>query len=177
MRNGADNKLDRVGSVDSRPFASKLKMFDVGHVTCDFWHVTRDMWHMTYNTRHQTHHTCWQVNILSKFHIPSLYGLGVKGFWRFWEKGSASHLINYEGVCRTAPATRVLLLWIQMHAEWCRWGRWFRIIEDKWKSLDKCQWMKMNVDECVWTQMNADELRLMQMTWNHLNLVHIYFNF
>ena len=50
------------------------------------WHVTHDKW--------------GEVNLLSKFELPSSYGLGVKVFWRYFHKGSLSQLISNEGaVC------------------------------------------------------------------------------
>ena len=42
---------------------------DKWHMTHDTWHVTRDMWHLV------------GVNILSKFKLPSSYGLG----WQWLE--------------------------------------------------------------------------------------------
>ena len=72
-------------------------------MTCDMWHVTRDVWHMI--------HDRWgEVNLLSKFQLPScsLWEY-VKVFWRYFHKGSLTDLINfsinYNDVCRTAPAT------------------------------------------------------------------------
>ena len=47
---------------------------------------------------------CW-MNILSKFQLPSCSDLGMRLFRRDLIKGLLSHLINYEGDCRTAPAT------------------------------------------------------------------------
>ena len=44
------------------------------------WHVTRDKWHVT-------HDRCGEVKLLSKFQLPSSYGLGVKVFWRYFHKG------------------------------------------------------------------------------------------
>ena len=43
------------------------------------WYVTQDMWHLTSDTWHRTR-DIWQVthgwgNILSKFQLPSSYGL------------------------------------------------------------------------------------------------------
>ena len=49
------------------------------------------------------------VNILTKFQLSSSYGLGRTVSARFWTKGWPTHLINYGGVCRTAPATPGLL--------------------------------------------------------------------
>ena len=49
------------------------------------------------------------MNILSKFQLPSFYSLGVEGFWIYFDKGWPTQLINYKGVCRTAPAEPGLL--------------------------------------------------------------------
>ena len=77
---------------------------DMWHVKCDTWYVTRDTWHIT--------HDRWrEVNPLSKFNLPSSYGLGVKVFWRYFNKWWIADLIN---VCRTTPATPGLLTI-------CRW--------------------------------------------------------
>ena len=72
-------KLDGLNSVDNRPSTDKLHHFiknkqkkhDTWHVTGDTWNVTRDIWHVTRDM--------WQmvgVDILSKFQLPSSYGLG-----------------------------------------------------------------------------------------------------
>ena len=45
-------------------------------VIFDMWHIKCDMWHMT-------HHRWREVNLLSKFQLPSSYGLEVKAFLRF----------------------------------------------------------------------------------------------
>ena len=60
-----------------------------------------------------------EVNLLSKFRLPSSYGLGMKvcwrypELWRYFHKPSVSELMNQsisnEGDCRTAPATPGLL--------------------------------------------------------------------
>ena len=47
---------------------------------CDKWSETPDTWHMTCDT-------WWGVIMLSKFQLPSSYGLGVMMFWRFGGKG------------------------------------------------------------------------------------------
>ena len=70
-------------------------------MTPDTWHMTHDMWHML------------GVNILSKFQLPSSYGLGLTVFWRYFGKRLTQWLnqsINYEAVYRTAPATPGLLI-------------------------------------------------------------------
>ena len=64
------------------------------HDTC---HMTPVIWHMTFDI-------FWWVNILSKFPLPSFYGLGVMMFWRFWGKGPLTKWMINKGVCRTAPA-------------------------------------------------------------------------
>ena len=55
---------------------------DRWHVTGDRWHMTGDTWHVTYDTWHVTCDTWSGVNNLSKFPLPSSYGLGGKVFWR-----------------------------------------------------------------------------------------------
>ena len=75
---------------------------DVWHVTCDTWHVTRDMWHVT---------CCGGWTFSQNF---SSLALTVCDLWYYEdleEKAhSLTHLINYEAVCRTAPATPGLLI-------------------------------------------------------------------
>ena len=76
--------------------------------TCDMWHLTHEMWHVTCDMWHGTPDRWWEVNILSKFQVPSSYGLGVKIFWRYFGKRVTQFInlsINNKGVCRTAPAT------------------------------------------------------------------------
>ena len=48
---------------------------DMGHLTRDTWHVTPDMWHLTCDMWQLTYDTWWGVNIISKFQLPSSYGL------------------------------------------------------------------------------------------------------
>jgi hypothetical protein len=86
-------------------------------VTCDTWHVTHDMWHMTCDTWHLTHDRSGEVELLSKFQLPSSYRTdGTVGsdpvstsltYRQFRKRMSHSinQWINYEGVYRTAPAT------------------------------------------------------------------------
>ena len=69
-------------------------------MTCDTRNVTGDMWHLTPDVGHLV-----GVNILSKFQLPSSYGLGVMMFWRFGGKGSLTELMCNKSDCRTAPAT------------------------------------------------------------------------
>ena len=73
------------------------------HLTLDTWHVTRDKWHLL-------RYAQGVMNIVSKFQVPSSYGLGVKVSWRFWTKGSLNELISDGGDCRTASATPGLLI-------------------------------------------------------------------
>ena len=56
--------------------------------------VTGEMWRMTRDTCQLTCDMRWEVNILSKFQLPTYYGLGVKPFWRFWGKGSPTDWLN-----------------------------------------------------------------------------------
>ena len=65
------------------------------------------MWHMTCD---MCHVTCFGVNILSKFQLPSSYGL-----WQYFEDLEekddwVNELISDKGVCRTAPVTLGLLI-------------------------------------------------------------------
>ena len=78
-------------------------------MTPDTWHLTCDTW--------------WGVNILSKFQLPSSFGLGGEVIWRSGGKGSLNQSMNDEAVYRTAPATPGLLnifkaLWIPNHKSW-----------------------------------------------------------
>ena len=50
------------------------------------------------------------ANIVSTFQVPSSNGLRVMLFWRFGGKWWPSDWANYDGVCRTAPATPGLLI-------------------------------------------------------------------
>ena len=58
-------KLDRVGPIDNRPSLDYLHHFVQNNV---MWHVTHDTWQV------------WEVNLLSKFQLPSSYDLEVKVF-------------------------------------------------------------------------------------------------
>ena len=49
-------------------------------MTHDTWHLTCDMW--------------WDMNILSKYQLPSSYGLGVMLFWRFEAEGWLTDWLN-----------------------------------------------------------------------------------
>ena len=80
-------KLDRVGLVDNRPSIDKLYQFvkkKKKKKTRDMWHVTCDTWHMTHDTWHVTCDMLWGVNILSKFQLPSSFGVGVSQIWALW---------------------------------------------------------------------------------------------
>ena len=69
----AAKKLDGVGPVVNRPSTDKLHYFVKKNITLsDTWNVTCDKWHMT--------HDRWEeVNLLSKFQLPTSYGLRVRG--------------------------------------------------------------------------------------------------
>ena len=61
----------------------------------------------------------WGVNILSKFQLPSSYGLGETLVRRYFQKLMPEFLNewivnNYEGVCRTNPATPGLLIMLSL---------------------------------------------------------------
>ena len=81
------NKKNGVGPVDNRPSPAKLHHFvrekinKLWHMTCDTWHVTHDMWHVTCDI-------FGEVNILSKFQLPSSYCLWFMIIWRSGGKGS-----------------------------------------------------------------------------------------
>ena len=69
------------------------------------WHVTYDMWHLTRDRY-------GEVNLLSKFQVPSSHRLGMKVCWRYtelWRYFHKVHSLNDGGDCRTAPATPGLL--------------------------------------------------------------------
>ena len=110
-------KLDGLGPIDNRPSTNKLHQFvqkkkkkkkwhDMWHVTCDMWHVT---WHVTHDMWY-----VWGVNILSKFQLPSSYGLWFIILWisggKGWLNESMNKSMNDEAVYRTAPATPGLLI-------------------------------------------------------------------
>ena len=60
-----------------------VKVFWRWHVTCDTRLLTRDLWHMTRDTWHMKHNMLEEVDLLSKFQLPSSNGLAVKVFWRW----------------------------------------------------------------------------------------------
>ena len=105
-------ELDGVSPIDNRPSTNKLHQFvrkkerkkmwhvtrDMWHVTRDTWHVTRDTWNVTWHVTHDMWHV-WGVNILSKFQLPSSYGLWFIILWRYGGKGLLAELIN-ESVTR-----------------------------------------------------------------------------
>ena len=115
-------KLDGVGPVDNRLSINKLHHFVKNkqtknmtwHVTCGTWHVTLDKWHVTLDMRNVTCDMLWQVNILSKFQLPSYSGLWFMIFRRLGGKGWLTdwmnEWINDEADCRTAPAIVGLLI-------------------------------------------------------------------
>ena len=74
--------------------------------------LTPDIWYVTCDIRHVSRDTQGVMTIVSKFQVPSSYGLGVlkimnKRITNFNE------LMNAKGVCRTAPATLglVMIVW------------------------------------------------------------------
>ena len=83
-------------------------------MTCDTWHVSCDTWHVTHDTWHMACDMLWGVNILTKFQLPSFYGLWFIISWRFGGKGLRTKWMNEwihdGGDCRTAPATPGLLI-------------------------------------------------------------------
>ena len=77
-------------------------------MTRDTWHVKYDTWHVTYDTWHMKHRGRWP------FSQKISYNFGGKVFWIFGGKGWladwTNEWMNNKGVCRTAPATRGLLI-------------------------------------------------------------------
>ena len=58
-----------------------------------------------------------EVNILSKFQLPSSYGLGGEGFFKdiFRKDELPNELICDKDVCRTSPATLgLIIMWPYM---------------------------------------------------------------
>ena len=95
---------------------------DMWHLKCNTWHLTPDTWHLTPDTWHLTP-DIWHVsgypqgvvNIVSKFQLPSSYGLGVKEFWRHPNKTECAlallaALVYLQAVYKagTRAGTRVL---------------------------------------------------------------------
>ena len=83
------------------------------HLTCDTLHLTPDTWHVTFDILHVSLDTQGVMNIMSKLHVPSSYGLGVKVSWKIFSQiitNLMNKWINCEGVCTTAPATPGLLI-------------------------------------------------------------------
>ena len=66
------------------------------------WHVTHDRW--------QWYDRWWEVNLLSKFQLSTFYALGVNIFLEYVHKAWLNELMSHKGVCRTAPASRGLLI-------------------------------------------------------------------
>ena len=79
------------------------------NVMPDIGHPIPDMRHMTYITWH----TGGGEHCV-KIQVPSFNGLRYTVFWRYFQKGSLTELINQlmndKGVCRTASATPSLLI-------------------------------------------------------------------
>ena len=69
--------LDRVGPIDNRPstILENKNDHDMLHVTLDTWPVG-------------------EVNLLSKYELPSSYGLVLKVFWRNFHTGWLTHWIT-----------------------------------------------------------------------------------
>ena len=106
-----------------------------GHVTCDMWHMICDIWHMTRDMWHVTcdmwHVTCYMLHVtFDTWHVtldtgqvgagepslkisaPQLLQFGSDGGLKIFSQSITDwviQLINNKGVCRTAPATPVLL--------------------------------------------------------------------
>ena len=56
-------------------------------VACHTWHMTCDMWHLTRDRY-------GEVNLLSKFQLPSSYRLGMKVCWRYTELRRYFHKVH-----------------------------------------------------------------------------------
>ena len=59
------------------------------HQTCDRWLVTPNIWNVTPDMWH-----VGEVNLVSNFQLPCLYGLGMKVHWRYFHKGRLSDSMN-----------------------------------------------------------------------------------
>ena len=85
-------------------------------VTCDPWHLTPDTWHVTQEIWRVSHRG-WGTSCQS---LRSLAQTVWKSFKKKkdWEKKDLllTQLLNYKGVCRTAPATPGLLFIIILHS-------------------------------------------------------------
>ena len=88
---------------------------DRWHVTCDRWHVTCDMGHMTHDTGHVTH-DMWHMTHGGSWGFCTYFRSLANTVWErrlskdLEEKGELmKEWNNYEGVCRAALATPVLL--------------------------------------------------------------------
>ena len=92
---------------------SKKKPY-MWHLTGDTWHVTPDMWHVTRGMWHLTHGggLTFSPNFIS-------LALTVWDFWYLEDLEEKDWLLNYEAVCRTAPATPGLLITIIAN---CQYG-------------------------------------------------------
>ena len=73
---------------------SKRKKCDIWHVICDKWHVTNDTRNMTRDMWYLTHDMWGEVNLLSKYQLPSTCGVGVKVFLRYYHKGWLTESVN-----------------------------------------------------------------------------------
>ena len=88
--------LNRVAPLVTDPppnsFTTLSKRKEIWPLTCDIWHMAYGIWHVIYDR--------WrEVNLLSKFQLPSSYGFGMKVFWRYFHKGWMSQLINHLQRC------------------------------------------------------------------------------
>ena len=81
--------LDGVGPVYNRPSTDQLPHLvykEEEQILSDMWQVTHYSWHIKCDMWHMTHNRCGEVPRLTKFQLPSFYGLGVKVFWRYYNK-------------------------------------------------------------------------------------------
>ena len=84
-------RRDGEGPIDNRPSTNYRHQFvkrrrrkkerkkDIWPMTCNTWHMTHDTWHVTPDTWHVTGDIWEEGNLLSKFQLPSFYGLGARG--------------------------------------------------------------------------------------------------
>ena len=130
---------------------------EMWHMTCDTWHVTHDVWHMICD---KWHITCdiWHVTHGGRWtftkHFRSLANTDRE--WRCLENleekdQSMNQLINYKGVCRTAPATPGLL--IMNHKECSFYMFWLghQLLTDLVKPGLICNRFVSNQWSCLWS--------------------------
>ena len=92
--------------ISSTTLSQKKEEEKKWHMTRDMWHVTFDTWHVTSDTWHVTRDTFGGWTFSWNF---SFLALTVCDLWYYEyleeKDDSISQWINYEAICRTAPAT------------------------------------------------------------------------